>query len=78
MEGNSTNNYDMFTWKILWEATHTLYTENIETILKILELNIIYIFEEINIMTIQCPMSIILHKRRIEYKKTLPIDTQPS
>ena len=57
-------------------TTHIPSMENIETTFKIPKLSIKYTFVAINIIAIQHVVSIILHKRRIENNKPLPINTQ--
>ena len=55
---------------------HTPSMKKIETTFKIPKLSIKYTFEEINVITIQYAMPIILHKKRIENNEPLPIYTQ--
>ena len=46
-------------------TTHTPYMDNLKTTFKIPKLSIKYTFEQINVITIQYAMFIILHKWRI-------------
>ena len=73
MKGRPTNSHHGW---CQGSRTHPFY-ENIEIILKIPKISIKHTFEEINVITIDYAMFIILHKRRIGNNKSLPTNTQP-